>query len=49
MVVDVVVATEVGVISLGGMVYAGSVRVGGDISLTTRHHQCQPELRHDDW
>ena len=45
MVVDIVGGTtEVGVISLGGMVYKGSVRVGGDkmddsiIAYVRRHH-----------
>ena len=33
--------TEVGVISLGGMVYAGSVRVGGR-QVRRSHHQLHP-------
>jgi rod shape-determining protein MreB len=40
--------TEVGVISLGGMVYKGSVRVGGD-KFDEGHHQLHPpQLRHAD-
>jgi rod shape-determining protein MreB len=40
--------TEVGVISLGGMVYKGSIRVGGD-KFDESHHQLHPpQLRHAD-
>ena len=40
--------TEVGVISLGGMVYKGSVRVGGDKFDEADHQLHPPQLRHAD-
>ncbi len=40
--------TEVGVISLGGMVYKGSVRVGGDQFRRVHHQLHPPQLRHAD-
>ncbi len=40
--------TEVGVISLGGMVYKGSVRVGGDKFRRIHHQLHPPQLRHAD-
>ena len=40
--------TEVGVISLGGVVYANSVRVGGDRMRRSHHQLHPPQLRHAD-